>query len=142
MISYFCFGRYYHIVVIEHLPGSNLRDTSSYTLQALGPYDVVTYKPGIPYITAEISADSFVSKFAVGDGKDFSRSNRKRRHAGKIKYSNAALKPNTKYFIFQRAFLSNVSFEFHHLVAFPQKLHRRRRVSMYLVNPIIVGISI
>ena len=96
-------------MVVERLPSASLRDPSRYTLKELGPYNAATYKPGIPYIAAEISSVSFVSKFSIGDGKDYSRSNRKRRNNAGIKYSNVALKPNTPYVVFQRVFLSNVS---------------------------------
>ena len=96
-------------MVVEGPSSANLRDPSRYTLKELGPYNAATYKPGTPYVAAEISSASFVNKFFIGDGKDYLRSNRKRRHTRGIKYSNIALKPDTPYSVFQRAFLSNVS---------------------------------
>ena len=88
---------------------TNRKDPKLYTLNELGPYNAATYKPGTPYITAEISSASFVSKFSIGDGKDYSRSSRKRRNTGGVKYTNVPLKPNTQYYVFQRAFISDVS---------------------------------
>ena len=73
----------------------------------LGPYDASTYKTGKPYVTAVLS--SYVSKFPVGDGKEYSLSNRKRRNVGGVVYKNVPLKANTQYLVFQRAYVSQVS---------------------------------
>eukprot|EP00112_Aurelia_sp_Birch-Aquarium-sp1_P008512 Seg194.3_Seg194.2 transcript_id=Seg194.3_Seg194.2/GoldUCD/mRNA.D3Y31 product="Coagulation factor VIII" protein_id=Seg194.3_Seg194.2/GoldUCD/D3Y31 len=102
-------SKFYHIVVLEHTASStNLKNPSLYALNELGEYKAATYKPGTPYITAEIA--SFVSKFSIGDGKSYSRSSRKRRNTEGIKYTNVALKPNTQYSVFQRAFISDTVF--------------------------------
>ena len=72
----------------------------------LGPYDASTYTTGKPYITAVLS--SYVANFSIGDGKEYSLSNRKRRNVGSVIYKNVPLKANTEYLIFQRAFVSQV----------------------------------
>ena len=72
----------------------------------LGPYDASTYKVGKPYIAAVLS--SYVQNISIGDGKDYSLSNRKRRNIGSIIYKNVPLKSNTEYFVFQRAYVSEV----------------------------------
>ena len=72
----------------------------------LGPYDASTYKAGKPYVTAVLS--SYVPKFSIGDGKEYSLSNRKRRNIGSAIYKNVALKANTEYLVFQRAYVSQV----------------------------------
>ena len=97
-------------MVYEHTTSpTNRKDPQQYTVNELEPYNAATYKPGTPYITAEISSASFVSKFSIGDGKDYSRSGRKRRNTGGVKYTNVPLKPSTQYSVFQRVFISDVS---------------------------------
>ena len=73
----------------------------------LGPYDASTYRAGKPYVTAVLS--SYVPKFSVGDGKEYSLSNRQRRNIGNVIYKNVPLKANTDYLIFQRAYASQVT---------------------------------
>ena len=107
--------RFYHIVVYEHTtPSTNFKEPWQYTLNELGAYSAATHQSGTPYITAEISDASFVSKFIIGDGKDYSKSSRKRRNAEAVKYTNVALKPNTQYYVFQRSFISDVSTNLSH----------------------------
>ena len=72
----------------------------------LGPYDASTYKVGKPYIAAVLS--SYVQNISIGDGNDYSLSNRKRRNIGSIIYKNVPLKANTEYLVFQRAYVSEV----------------------------------
>ena len=72
----------------------------------LGPYDASTYRAGKPYVTAVLS--SYVPKFSVGDGKEYSLSSRKRRNIGNVIYKNVPLKANTEYVAFQRAYVSKV----------------------------------
>ena len=75
----------------------------------LGPYDASTYAAGKPYVTAVLS--SYVSKFPVGDGKEYSSSTRKRRNVGNTNYRNVPLKENTQYLVFQRAYVSQVGLQ-------------------------------
>eukprot|EP00794_Sanderia_malayensis_P007927 gene7927-8782_t len=96
--------KFYQIVVTE---STNLQPLpSTYKKENLGPYDASKYQPGTPYIAAEFSSSAFSSAFTVGDGKDYSRSQRRRRNTAGNTYSNVALKPGTSYSVFQRAFVS------------------------------------
>ena len=72
----------------------------------LGPYDESTYRAGIPYVAAVLS--SYAPKFSVGDGKEYKVSNRRKRNVEPVIYKNIPLKANTEYFVFQRAYVSQV----------------------------------
>ena len=110
MIIVLSIFRYYQIVVMEQTSLSNSSKLpSQYTLNELGPYNKASYRPGLPYIAAEISSSSFSSIFSIGDGKAYSRFDRKRRSNSPVKYRNVALKPETEYSAFQRVFVSEVS---------------------------------
>ena len=97
--------RFYQIIVVEHSKGSNtpLKDPDSYKPSMIGPY---TSSTDIPYITAEFTA--LTSTFVVGDGKQYSKSKRKRRSSTSGTYTNVALKPETSYSVFQRAYVTSV----------------------------------
>ena len=83
------------------------KDPNEWKPSEMGPYDETTFKAGKPYITAVLS--SYVTKFSIGDGKEYSLLNRKRRNIGIVTYKNVPLKANTEYLIFQRAYVSQVS---------------------------------
>ena len=72
----------------------------------LGPYDEFTYRAGTPYVAAVLS--SYASKFSVGDGKEYKLSKRRKRNVEPLIYKNIPLKANTKYFVFERAYVSEV----------------------------------
>ena len=82
------------------------KPSTKWTPIELGPYDASTYKAGKPYITAVLS--SYAPNISIGDGKVYSSSKRKRRSIGNIICKNVALKANTEYLIFQRAYVSKV----------------------------------
>ena len=96
--------RNYHVIVLEGNASS--KNPNEWLPSELGPYDASTYTTGKPYITAVLS--SYVAKFSVGDGKEYSLSNRKRRNVGSVIYKNVPLKADTEYLIFQRAYVSQV----------------------------------
>ncbi len=109
--------RYYQVIVIENVSGSSLAKPDTYKTGSISAYVASTYKPGTPYITAEFSSSSFSTSFTIGDGKQYSKSKRKRRNtAGQ--YTNVGLKADTAYLVFQRAFLTDVRiFVFSHFSA-------------------------
>ena len=99
------FPRSYHIIVMEG--SSSAKSPEEWLPSELGPYDVSTYSAGKPYVTAVLS--SYVPKFSIGDGKEYSLSTRKRRGIGTTIYKNVRLKANTEYIVFHRAFISQVA---------------------------------
>ena len=96
--------RSYHIIVLEG--SSSPKSSNEWLPSELGPYDALTYKVGKPYIAVVLS--SYVQNISIGDGRKYSLSNRKRRNVGSVVYKNVALKGNTEYLVFQRAFVSQV----------------------------------
>jgi len=92
----------YHIIVQES--SSLSKSPDEWLPSQLGPYDASTSKTGQPYVTAILS--SYMSKFVIGDGKEYKASSRIRRNVGSGTYKNVPLKPNTEYLVFQRAYVS------------------------------------
>ena len=104
----------------------------------LGPYDEATYKAGIPYITGVLS--SYVGNFSIGDEKEYVSSNRKRRNIGSLVYKNVPLKANTKYLVFQRAYVSQVLFPiFSTNMALNYRTHLVFKKILYIINSRILA---
>ena len=96
------FSRSYHIIVLEG--NTSAKSPDKWLPSELGPYNVSTYKAGKPYITAVLT--SYQIKFSIGDNKEYKLSNNT--NASVVIYKNVALKANTEYLVFQRAYLSEV----------------------------------
>eukprot|EP00794_Sanderia_malayensis_P007980 gene7980-8837_t len=104
-------AKYYYVIAVELVPGSNPSDPSTYKQADLKQYDAATYQPGTPYIAAVLTPALYAkyqsTAFLLGDGQTTTEATTPRRkrqaRAAPNQFVNTALKPEKSYSVFIRA---------------------------------------